>query len=78
MENTTERLVRLTSLRGAAGDGTARSVRQAAGASLAEVAAAAGVTKGTVSKWERGLATPRGDAAVRYGRVLELLARAAS
>jgi transcriptional regulator with XRE-family HTH domain len=49
-------------------------VRITAGASLAEVGRATGVTKGTVSKWERGLAVPRGEPAILYGAVLITLA----
>lgn len=64
----------LTEVRLKAVDGTARLVRITSGASLAEIARAAGVTKGTVSKWERGLAVPRGEPAVRYGAVLVTLA----
>ena len=64
----------LTSVRLAASDGSARLVRIMAGASLAEIGRAIGSTKGTVSKWERGLAVPRGEAAVRYGAVLATLA----
>ncbi len=74
MTTPAETLSHMTSVRRAADDGTARKVRLAAGASLAEVGRASGVSKGTISKWERGLTTPRCAAALRWGQVLELLA----
>ena len=48
-----------------------RALRQAAGVSLAEVAAVCGVSRQTVYAWERGTARPTGD---RLGAYLELLA----
>jgi DNA-binding transcriptional regulator YiaG len=65
--------LRLTFVRRAAQNGTARRLRQESGASLAEIGRACNVSKGTLSRWERGLATPRGDAALRYGEVLSAL-----
>lgn len=46
------------------GDG--RSVRQAAGASLRELADACGVSAATLSRWERAKNRPRGRSAARY------------
>lgn len=68
-------LARLTDVRRAASDGSARLARIAAGASLAEVGRASGVSKGTVSRWERGLAVPRCPEALQYGYVLAILAQ---
>lgn len=68
-------LARLTIVRRAASDGSARLARIAAGASLAEVGRASGVTKGTISKWERGLAVPRCPEALQYGYILAILAQ---
>ena len=68
-------LERLTIVRRAASDGSARLARIAAGASLEEVGRAAGVSKGTISKWERGLAVPRCPEALQYGYVLAILAQ---
>jgi DNA-binding XRE family transcriptional regulator len=72
-----ETLVRLTVVRRAASDGSARLARIAAGASLAEVGRASGVTKATISKWERGLAVPRCAGALQYGYILAILAQKA-
>ena len=60
--------------RAAALSGEARALRVAADLSLAEVADAVGRDKATISRWEHGKVRPRGDAAVRYGRLLAQLA----
>jgi transcriptional regulator with XRE-family HTH domain len=54
-------------------DGRARSVRVAAGLSQHEVGTACRVTAAAVSRWETGERLPRGDAAVRYARLLDRL-----
>ena len=46
-----------------------------AGLSLAELGVAAGVSKSCVWRWETQRRRPRGEAAVRYLRVLEDLSR---
>ncbi|BCT76085.1 hypothetical protein SCMU_19270 [Sinomonas cyclohexanicum] len=56
-------------------DGTAARLRQAAGLSLKEVAGPVGVTVTSVYRWEKGLRAPRGEAAIRYLRVLDALAK---
>ncbi|MST31627.1 helix-turn-helix domain-containing protein [Acidimicrobiaceae bacterium USS-CC1] len=56
--------------RGLCRAGTARAVRQVGCVGLGEAARAAGVAKSSVSRWERGLQQPRGEAAVRYARWL--------
>jgi DNA-binding transcriptional regulator YiaG len=53
--------------------GAARRVRLAAHLSLAEVARSVGVTAATVYRWEADGMKPRGEAAVRYGRLLRRL-----
>lgn len=58
--------------------GAARAIREAAGLSQAEQAAALNVTQTAVSRWERGERVPRGQAAQDYARLLERLARRAS
>jgi len=68
-------LHRLQAARRAGASGSARRIRQAAGLSQAEVAAVLGVAQTTVASWETGRRVPRGPAAVRYGRLLEELAR---
>jgi transcriptional regulator with XRE-family HTH domain len=59
--------------RHAAQDGRARSVRMAAGLSQHEVGGVCRVTGAAVSRWETGERLPRGDAAVRYARLLDRL-----
>jgi len=70
----TEILFCLTQARQLANDGTGRRIRIAAGVSLAEIARACGSTRGTISKWERGLLSPHGPPAVRYSAVIKALA----
>jgi transcriptional regulator with XRE-family HTH domain len=70
-----DELVRLTRVRGLAADGTARKLRLEAGLSLGEVAEHVGVGIPTVSRWEQGERRPRGRFALRYGALLEALAR---
>jgi DNA-binding transcriptional regulator YiaG len=53
--------------------GIARQIRERARLSEAEVAAPIGVTVPTVSRWERGLRIPRGQAALRYHALLKSL-----
>ena len=71
--NNTE-LVQLAAVRSLADSGRARSIRRAAGISLLEVANAVGVRPSTISRWESGQRAPRGDAALRYARLLHRLA----
>lgn len=58
--------------------GGARSIRQASGVSLREVADAIGVKANTVQRWEVARRMPRGDHALRYLEQLELLERASA
>jgi len=67
-------LVRLAAVRSLADSGRARSIRRAAGISLQEVANVVGVRASTISRWESGQRVPRGDAALRYARLLHRLA----
>lgn len=52
--------------------GDARSLREELGLSVRETARAVSVDVSTVSRWERGLRVPRGEAAVRFGHLLGL------
>lgn len=61
----------LSRVRRLAVTGAARALRENAGLSLSEVALDSGVHKTTISRWERGLRRPRGEAAARYLRVLD-------
>jgi DNA-binding transcriptional regulator YiaG len=53
--------------------GEAREIRQRARVSLTEMAGAVGVAPATVARWEVADRRPRGDAALRYLRVLQSL-----
>lgn len=70
-----EPISKLMEVRAAARSGRARRLREEAGISQAEVAAAVGVTRACVSRWEAGARKPTGSAAQRYARLLELLDR---
>lgn len=58
--------------------GAARSTRVSSGTSAAEVASALGVSRQSVSAWERGLSVPSAAHALAYGRLLASLARPAA
>lgn len=53
--------------------GRAKAIRLRAQVSQAEVARSVHVDPGTVGRWEDGLRSPRGAAAIRYGVVLRQL-----
>ena len=55
--------------------GAGPRIRAEAGVTIPEAAAAIGVAPSTLWRWERGLRTPRGAAAVRYAAVLGELLR---
>ncbi|WP_083442309.1 helix-turn-helix domain-containing protein [Nitriliruptor alkaliphilus] len=57
------------------GDGA--RIRQAARLSVAEVAAAVGVDRVTVARWETGERRPTGEPALRYAALIGALARQA-
>jgi DNA-binding transcriptional regulator YiaG len=63
----------LIRVRRLASTGAARAIREEAGLSYSEVAAAAEVHKVTVFRWEHGQRRPRGAAAERYLRLLDEL-----
>jgi DNA-binding transcriptional regulator YiaG len=54
-----------------------RTIRERAGATQAELAAALGVSKQALERWERGDAKPRGHHAAAYVVLLERLEEAA-
>jgi len=60
--------------RKAAADGHARQLRERAGWSQAELAAAIDTTEASVSRWESGDRRPRGDLGLAYARCLAELA----
>jgi transcriptional regulator with XRE-family HTH domain len=60
-------------VRRAAGNGSARAIREGAGLTVSEVARELGVSAGAVSRWERGQRMPRGDVATRWAALLRQL-----
>jgi transcriptional regulator with XRE-family HTH domain len=73
---THEDLLLMVEGREAARSGRGRRVRELAGISQEALAAACGVDSSAVSRWERGLRSPRGRSALAYGRALRALSRA--
>lgn len=73
---TTEQILLLTAARRHAADGSGRAIRQAAKLTLAEIAAAVGVSEPTVSRWEEGLQKPRTAAGLRWAELLRELDKA--
>jgi transcriptional regulator with XRE-family HTH domain len=65
----------LVLIRRMAENGAARSIREAAGLSLAEMGAAANVDKSTIWRWETRRRRPRGESARRWLNALEDLSR---
>lgn len=53
--------------------GAARSIREASGTTLGELARAIEVSPSAVSRWERGIRTPRPDDAERMAGALKAL-----
>ncbi|MDQ6876273.1 MAG: helix-turn-helix domain-containing protein [Candidatus Dormibacteraeota bacterium] len=70
---TSEELVELRDVRAFVRTGRARQTRLRAGLSLSEVAQSVGVSVAAVYRWETSDRTPRGEAAVRYWRLLQQL-----
>ena len=64
--------------RKAGANGYARSVRERAGWSQGELAAAIDTTEASVSRWESGDRRPRGELGLAYARVLAELAAVTS
>jgi len=71
---TEQELLLLRRMREDALSGKARQARIDAGLSQAEIAAVAGVNQTTIALWELGRRRPRGEAALRYARLLRRLA----
>jgi DNA-binding transcriptional regulator YiaG len=68
-------LQRLARVRRMASTGEARRIRERAGLRRSEVATDLGITPNRLTTWELGLRSPSGEAAVRWGRLLEALDR---
>jgi DNA-binding transcriptional regulator YiaG len=69
----TAQLLRLAEVRAAVSSGEARRLREAADLSISEIARACGVDQSTVWRWERGARKPRGEAALKYGELINEL-----
>ena len=70
-----EDVLTLARVRELAESGRAREVRLASRLSLYDVAGAIGSTASTIQRWESGLRRPYGVPAMRYGALLDALAR---
>jgi DNA-binding transcriptional regulator YiaG len=71
---TTNALTLLSEVRSAVQSGEAVKLREAAMLTQGELARAIGVSAAAVCRWESGRRRPSGDAALRYGRMLRVLA----
>ena len=67
-------VVAISRARALAASGQAREIRVRAGVSQAEMAKAIGVDPSSVTHWENRRRIPRGDVALKYGRLLDRLA----
>lgn len=65
-----EQLSQVAHARALARSGAARTIREAAGVSLGELAGALGIAKSTLWRWEAGARSPRGDLAIDYAAAL--------
>jgi DNA-binding transcriptional regulator YiaG len=70
------KLIQLAEVRELAGNGEARRIRRAANLSMGEVARVIGVSVPTILRWETGEHRPSGQAALRWGVLLNALASA--
>ncbi|HKT05197.1 MAG TPA: helix-turn-helix transcriptional regulator [Rugosimonospora sp.] len=71
----TSRTEQLATVRAWAKTGRARTIRIAAGVSLAEMAADLGITAAGLSRWERGERRCTGEPAIRWAGLLARLER---
>jgi transcriptional regulator with XRE-family HTH domain len=74
--HTHQNLLLLVEGREAARSGRGRRVRELSGLSQEALGNACGVGASAVCRWERGLRSPRGEAAVAYARTLRALTKA--
>ncbi|MGH1547969.1 helix-turn-helix transcriptional regulator [Leifsonia poae] len=72
-----EDLRRIAEAHVALGSGRARELRLSLRMSVGDLGATVGVSGAAISRWETGRRTPQGETAVRYARVLEVLAKVA-
>lgn len=75
---TAQDILLLAAARRYASTGTGKSIRQANGLSMAEIAEAVGVAEPTIWRWEEGKSRPRGNAAaIRWADLLQQLSTVA-
>ncbi len=74
---TVEELAEVARVRRMCRSGEAASIRHRAGMTLDEVASAVGVSHVAVHSWENGKKRPGDVSALKYGRVLDAIAKAA-
>lgn len=76
MNITEQELVLLIEAREAVATGRGARLRETARLSQGELSQAIGVSAGALSRWESGSRLPSGDEALRYARMLRVLAKA--
>lgn len=77
MKSSTSDVLAVSQVRTWCRTGVAREIREAANVSASEIARHLKVSEPTVSRWERGVRTPRAEEAARYHQLLCLLRQAA-
>ena len=70
-----KQLGRIAKVRAQAADGTARRLREDAGISLRELAAAVQASPSTVHRWESGECIPRRDSALAWADMLDAISK---
>lgn len=68
--------VKIMQVRRLLASGEAKRVREAAGLSLSEMAGGVPIDTSTLWKWETGRHSPRGQAALQYADLLDLVREA--
>ena len=69
-------VLELAEVRSLAASGEARRIRKDNRLALQDIATAVGVGAPCIHRWETGVRSPRGDAAIRYLGILNALRRA--
>jgi transcriptional regulator with XRE-family HTH domain len=72
---TEEDFRRIADAREHAATGSGRRIREAAGYTIAEVAALVGISVASLSRWEKGEQRPRTKAAIRWADALARMER---
>lgn len=68
-----DEVLELAEVRALVASGEARRIREAARLGVAEMGRAVGVSHTVILRWEANERTPRGEPALRYGRLLAAL-----